>query len=67
MAGRARADRHAEPGTRSVIRHDLDDEQVIRETVACASHALELRGSVKLVAGPKSLTPRRTSLVSDVR
>jgi hypothetical protein len=45
----------------------LNDEQRIRQAIARPSRALELGGSVELVSGPQSVTPRRTTLVSDVQ
>jgi hypothetical protein len=67
VACRARADRHAETGPGAFIGRILNDEQRIRQAIARASRALELGGGVKLVAGPQTVTPRRTTLVSDVR
>jgi hypothetical protein len=67
LARRARADCHAEPRAGAFIGHILDDEQRIRQAIARAARTLELGGGVKLVAGPQSVTPRRMTLVSDVR
>jgi hypothetical protein len=66
-ARRARADRHAEPRAAGFVWRILDDEQLIGETVARATRALELGGGAQLVAGPEPLAPRRKSLVSGVR
>jgi hypothetical protein len=67
VARGARADGHAEPRTRAVARRPLHDELLIREALAALARALELGGGVKLVTRPQSVTPGRTSLVSDVR
>jgi hypothetical protein len=63
----ARADGHAETCPGTFIGDILNDEQRIRQAIARATRALELGGGVKLVSGPQTVTPRRTTLVSDVR
>jgi len=63
----ARAYSHAEPRPGAVIGHKLNDEQGIGQAIASPTRTLELGGGVKFVAGPQSVTPRRTALVSDVR
>lgn len=64
---RARADGHAETCPGSFIGRILNDEERIREAIARPTGTLELGGGVKLVSRPQSVTPRRTTLVSDVR
>ena len=67
VARRPRADGHPEPRTGAFIGLILNDEQRVRQAIACPSRALELGGGVKLVARPQSVTTRRTTLVSGVR